>query len=90
MSCRKDSYKFYNRAEVKEEHFYWLDLISDDEQYVDDWYCCDECSSPWFDMYCGMNGYVGNMDQYYKMKVLTLLRSFRIHAATEEAEERGW
>jgi hypothetical protein len=24
------------------------------------------------------------------MKVLTLLRSFRIHAATEEAEERGW
>jgi hypothetical protein len=87
MSLRSRSNKSYNRAEAKEE-FYWLDLLFPEDDYHNCWYCCEECdSSWWYDTYYGG---VANMDQYHKMKVLTLLRSFRIHAATEEAEERGW
>lgn len=90
MSCRKNSYKYYNRAKIKEDYFYWLDLILDDEYYIDDWDCCEWCDSAWFDMYSGTNGYVKNMDQYHRMKVLTLLRSLHLNTATEEAGERGW
>ena len=90
MSLRSRYNKSYNRAEAKEENFYWLDIIFQDDDHHNEWYCCEECSSPWFNMYCGMPGEVLSMDQYHQMKVLTLLRSFRIHAATEEAEERGW
>lgn len=90
MSCRKYSHKEYNRAEAKEEHFYWLDLVFQDDGHYDEWYCCEECSNPWFNYYDGMYGEVSSMDQYHQMKVLTLLRSLDIRTANEEAQERGW
>lgn len=89
MSLQASRVKRFNRSELKEalKRLFQLDI---DEAFEDPWYCCDECSSPWFrDDYAGY-GYVASMEEYHQMHLLTLLRSLTINTATEEADEHGW
>ncbi len=85
MSLRRYANKSYNRAEVKEE-LYWLDFLFPEEDcWYDDW---EEYDYGWY--YYGAPGYVGSMDEYHTMRVLTLLRSLNIRTAGAEATDRGW
>lgn len=91
MSYGRKSYKFYNRAGVKQE-YYWLDLLYPDDDY-DRWgelYDDDDYDYRYYSYHDDLPGAVKSMDQYCQMKVLTLLRSLNIISAREEAGEYGW
>lgn len=87
MSLRK--YKKYNRAEEKEEKFYWIDLLFEEQHREWDW--VDEFPD-WFDLYASYNdgGFCHNMEEFHKMKVLTLLRKLHLNSAYDIVCERGW
>lgn len=88
MSLRRKKYPTFNRMQVKEETFYWLELFQCDPYEWDYW---DEYGSwgiDWWD-YPG-SGSVDNMNQYHQMKLLTLLRKLDIRTAREEANSNGW
>ncbi len=81
----------YNRAEEKEEQFYWLDRLVQENWEEANEFDYDR-HQVWaeFDYYAWMAGSIMNIEEYHQMKVLTLLRSFRLQTAREEAEYRGW
>jgi hypothetical protein len=86
MSLRRKKYPVYNRMEEKEETFYWMELL---DQEVYSWYDDDFDGIYWWDYY-GAPGYVGSMDEYHQMRVLTLLRKLSIGNARVIVTERGW
>jgi hypothetical protein len=86
MSWRSDRTDKYNRSEHNE---YWLQIV---EQETDCWYpyYWDDEDHSWWSYYGERPGYVGSMDEYHQMKVLTLLRKLNIRTASGLAYERGW
>ena len=89
MSLRRKKFPTYNRMEVKEELFYWLELLFQEEQH--DWNDYDEFGPwgiDWWD-YAG-SGHCQDMGEYHKMHLLTLLRKFNIRTAKELANSHGW
>ena len=87
MSLRRTKWPSYNRMEAKEETFYWMELFAEDHYgWHDDW--PDDSAWDWY--YYGAPGYLGSMDEYHQMKVLTLLRKLSIGTAKATADDRGW
>lgn len=89
MSLQSHRTSKFNRSELKEalKRLFQLHI---NEAYEDPWYCCEECSNPYFyDDYAG-SGNVASMEEYHQMHLLTLLRSLTIDTAAEEADEHGW
>lgn len=89
MSLRRKKYPTFNRMQIKEETFYWLDLFFHYDDY--DWDDLDECGgweANWWD-YPG-SGTVNSMNEYYQMKLLTLLHKLDISTARKEVNYRGW
>ncbi len=91
MSLRRKKFPTYNRMEEKEEVYFWLSLVLNEDIYEHNcWYCCEECDTGWW--YDAGHGYgnVNNMDEYHQMKLLGLLRKLNIRTATEQVNDRGW
>ena len=81
----------YNRALDKEEQLYWLDqVVEDNWQEANDWDYDRHEEWAEFDYWAWMAGSIMDINEYNQMKVLTLLRKFRLQSAKEEAEDRGW
>lgn len=88
MSLRRKKFPTYNRMEVKEETYYWLELLFQEE--TSDWNDWDEYGwgIDWWD-YAG-SGSVRNMNEYHQMRLLTLLRKLNIRTAREQVNSMGW
>lgn len=89
MSWRSRKSNKYNRSEEVE---YWLTLIEEQEYsycpWFDDWDDDFTWEHAWWH-YSG-GGYVHNMDELHKMKLLTLLRSLNIKSTIPVLKEAGW
>lgn len=88
MSWQSNKYFGYNRDDDKEEFQYWLELFNQEHYYDPIANLWDEDCDWWY--YYGAPGYVGSMDEYHQMKVMTLLRKLNIKSAIELAKEKGW
>jgi hypothetical protein len=88
MSLRRKKFPTYNRMEFKEETFYWMELLFQEEHH--EWSDWDEYGwgIMWWDYDGG--GVVQSMDELNQMRLMTLLRSLNIKTARKIANERGW
>lgn len=88
MSWRSRKSNKYNRAE--DHHEYWLTLIQEQYDEYNCWWWMDwDDDEHWWDYY-GRPGYVANMEELHKMKLLTLLRSLNIKSTIPVLKEAGW